>query len=106
MNLVEDQEDFIAKVLSAIEQAGVPEQVVVDLKDDEQGVEIDYIEVPEDLRGQGWGDKVMAILSHLADQQNVTLWLTAADEDLEDWYWKHGFTGGRHMVRRPHGQAE
>ena len=101
MNLVEDQEDFIAKAMTAVDAAGVPEHVVLDLKDDDAGVEINYIEVPEDLRGQGWGDKVMAVLGHLADQHNVTLVLTATDEDLEDWYWKHGFEGGRHMVRKP-----
>lgn len=111
INLVEtaqaDDHGFVDRALAAVDEAGVPDSVVLDLKDGENGeVEINYIEVPEDLRGQGWGDKVMAVLGHLADQQNVTLVLTAADEDLEDWYWKHGFEGGRHMVRKPRHEAQ
>ena len=106
MKLVEDQQDFITKAHAAVDEAGVPEQVVLDLEEGDFGIEINYIEVPEDFRGQGWGDKVMAVLGHLADQMNITLVLTAADEDLEDWYWKHGFEGGRHMTRKPHGQTQ
>lgn len=112
INLVEtaqaEDHGFIDRALSAIDEAGVPEQVIVDLKDGEHDkeVEINYIEVPEDIRGQGWGDKVMAVLCHLADHYGVELFLTAADEDLEDWYWKHGFEGSRHMTRKPRGQAQ
>lgn len=111
INLVEtaqaDDHGFVDRALAAVDEAGVPDSVVLDLKDGDNGeVEINYIEVPEDLRGQGWGDKVMAVLTHLADHYNVTLFLTAADEDLEDWYWKHGFEGGRHMTRKPRHETQ
>lgn len=102
-----DDHGFINRALAAVDEAGVPESVVLDLEDGESGeVEINYIEVPEDLRGQGWGDKVMAVLTNLADHYGVTLYLTAADEDLEDWYWKHGFTGGRKMTRKPQHETQ
>ena len=111
INLVEtaqaEDQGFVDRALAAIDEAGVPNSIVVDLEDGESSkeIEIKYIEVPEDIRGQGWGDKVMAVLTHLADHYGVTLFLTAANEDLEDWYWKHGFEGGRHMTRKPNGQA-
>lgn len=111
INLVETAQandlSFIDRAIAAVDEAGVPENVVVSLEDGDDGdVEIKYLEVPEDLRGQGWGAKVMAVLTHLADHYNVTLFLTAADEDLEDFYWRHGFEGGRHMTRKPRHEAQ
>lgn len=100
MKLVESQQDFIAKAVAAV-AATCGEDVFVDLRPDEFGIAIEYIEVPEELRGEGLGDKAMRVLTSLADQSQVALVLTAADEDLEDWYWRHGFEGGRHMVREP-----
>jgi len=98
----------------------LPEDIEVSLRD--QGmfgfadlpnmVEIDHIEVPEELQGQGYGSKVLTILTQIADDMGVTLVLTSADSvndedwpmssaDLADWYSRYGFVGDRKMIRSP-----
>jgi GNAT superfamily N-acetyltransferase len=59
------------------------------------------IEVPEEVRGAGVGSQAMNILIKLADTMQVTLALTAADDDLAYWYERFGFHGERHMIREP-----
>lgn len=99
INLVESAQandlSFIDRAIAAVDEAGVPESVVVSLEDGDDGeVEIKYLEVPEDLRGQGWGAKVLAVITHLADHY------------LEEFYWWHGFEGGRHMTRKPRHETQ
>ena len=103
--------------------ADLPLDIVASLKDhDISGfarlpnmVEIDFIEVPQDLQGQGYGSKVLKILTQTADEMDVTLVLHVAqaddpDEeedwpmnfsDLSDWYARYGFEGDRKMIRTP-----
>jgi hypothetical protein len=77
-------------------------------------VELSYIDVPHELRGQGIGNKAMTLLTGLADRMGVALCLTITDyedeedeatlagADLDGWYWKHGFEGNGHwMIREP-----
>jgi GNAT superfamily N-acetyltransferase len=75
-------------------------------------VEIDYIEVPEELQGKGYGSQVLRILTQTADDMGVTLVLTSADSaededwpmssaELANWYSRYGFEGDRKMIRIP-----
>ena len=112
---------FITVALDRMDD--LPADIVVSLKDDDISgfarlpnmVEIDYIEVPHDLQGHGYGSKVLKILTQTADEMDVTLVLHVAQmddpaeeedwpmsfEDLSSWYERYGFHGDRKMVRHP-----
>jgi GNAT superfamily N-acetyltransferase len=118
---------YIAAVDQALDEAGIPANIVVSLSDDAQSiraytyktvtnaVEICYIEVPEDLQGRGWASRAMQIITTLADQMGIVLYLTSADSaddeewampsaELAAWYERNDFVGDRKMTRHPRGQ--
>lgn len=121
-------QSYIDAAYEALNQAGVPSEIIVDLSDmpeDVMGfssdlpnlVELSYIAVPERIQGQGQGSKVLRVLTTLADKMGVTLVLTASENvDDEDWpmssaelsYWyeRYGFQGDRKMYRLPQKPAE
>jgi|SRR5579859_1276112 len=100
--------DYIARAYVALDEAGIREDVIVDLNHDSTGffsdkpmVRLNYIEVPEAGRGAGLGTKVMTVLTRLADELQVTLILRAGSEDGEALFHKFGFDGDGRMIRKP-----
>lgn len=114
-------ERYIAAAHAALNAADIPPEVSITLVDQHISgfadlpnmVEINNIEVAPELRGQGWASKSLKVLTDLADQFGVTLVLTVADypdeaedgrlstEQLDAFYWRHGFQGERKMWRNP-----
>lgn len=67
----------------------------------DRDVYLDYLWVPEDLRTNGYGSKIMQALTHYADEFGVRIHLFPLwqdDEkpsiDLARWYEKFGFAWG------------
>lgn len=78
----------------------------------ENEVYIDYLFIPVEIRGQGWGKKFMEAICALADKYQIELTLVPMWQDdenehdenfnLADWYRNFGFLPGNfELVREP-----